>query len=256
MAARSITLPFRTTARLEAALTAPEASAVREAPAWDVSADADAMVAEDDVEYEALGVVFDDDGYRGVFADAVELRRLCTIWYLKPGDAAPAQRSIAPYRLIHAYGRWYVHALDVQREGLRTFRMDRIIDARLEEDTAPSPPADLDERLQRAGPYSATDEVNVRVRYSPKVARWIAERTTARLVHDGSAIVEHRVADPGWIVRHGCSMPARRLSRSPSRRAGGWLRRRRGRRGSRWRPCPGEFAGMARFAMEAPPGRR
>lgn len=157
---------------------------------------------EDDVEYEELELAFDDDGFRGVVADAVDLGRLCTISYLKPRDHAPAQRTIAPHRLIYAYGLWYVLARDMIRDALRFFRMDRILDARLLETPAPAPPRDIDQQLERGVPYSASDDIEVTVRYSPRIARWIAERTSRPLEQDGTTVVQHRVADPNWIVRH------------------------------------------------------
>ncbi|MBR9990556.1 MAG: WYL domain-containing protein [Gemmatimonadetes bacterium] len=158
---------------------------------------------EDDGEFEDYALAFDDDGFRSVVADAIELGRLCTIWYLKPGDVAPAYRSIAPYRLVYAEGRWYVAAFDLDREALRFFRMDRVLNAALEEDAAPDlPPVELSAFLVNGGPYMAGDDVEVSVRYSPVVARWVMERTAASAHDDGSVMVRHRVADPRWIVRH------------------------------------------------------
>jgi proteasome accessory factor C len=158
---------------------------------------------EDAVDYEEFALGFDDDGFRGVIADAMEMQRMCTIWYLKPGDAAPENRSIAPYRLMYAEGTWYVAAWDVLRHGLRFFRMDRVLNADVTEAAAPELPVEaLDSLLSRGVAYSAADDVEVRVRYSPRVARWVAERAAAPLENDGSIVLHHRVADIRWIVRH------------------------------------------------------
>jgi predicted DNA-binding transcriptional regulator YafY len=187
--------------RLEDGLAAP--STVRDdAVAYTMAPSAAIPAVAGDVEYEELELAFDDDGFRGVIADAIEQGRVCTIAYLKPGDVAPMQRRIAPYRLVYARGTWYVAAHDVHREGLRIFRMDRMLDAQLETDAAPPAPAALEQVLAQGVPYAASDEVEVSVRYSPRIARWIAERTATQLEHDGSAVVRHRVADPRWIVRH------------------------------------------------------
>jgi predicted DNA-binding transcriptional regulator YafY len=157
----------------------------------------------DDVEFEdGFMLGFDDDGFRGVVADAIELGRMCTLWYLKPGDLAPMHRTVAPYRLVHANGTWYVAALDTEREGMRFFRMDRVLDATLSEDAAPPPPGELQDMLRGGAPYIARDEVEVSVRYSPRVARWVMEHAPACVEEDGSVVVTHRVADPRWIVRH------------------------------------------------------
>ena len=181
-------------ARLEAQLVAPDSTPAERHDARD---------GEPDVEYDALALAFDDDGFRGVVADAIELNRMCTIWYLKSGDIAPMHRRIAPYRLMHANGMWYVAAYDEEREALRFFRMDRVLDATLLVEQSPPAPPELDAVLARGAPYSGADETDVIVRYSPRVARWIVERAPhARLEDDGSALLTHRVADPRWIVRH------------------------------------------------------
>jgi proteasome accessory factor C len=195
--------------RLEAELCAPEVVTVhemREAPLpalYTPTPDPAHAGFDSDVEFEDYALAFDDDGFRGVVADAIDLARLCTIWYLKPGDVAPAYRSIAPYRLVHAEGKWYVAAHDLDREALRFFRLDRVLNAVLEEEDAPPVPAvELEALLQNGAPYMAGDDMEVCVRYSPRVARWIAERTASYADDDGSIMVRHRVADPRWIVRH------------------------------------------------------
>jgi predicted DNA-binding transcriptional regulator YafY len=45
--------------------------------------------------------------------------------YLAHSGAA-SRRSVEPYRLVHDRGRWYLVAWDVDRDGWRTFRVDRI----------------------------------------------------------------------------------------------------------------------------------
>jgi predicted DNA-binding transcriptional regulator YafY len=194
--------------RLEADLRAPETITVQEMRVVSLSsytstADRSDDSFDSDVEFEDYALAFDDDGFRGVVADAIDLARQCTIWYLKPGDVAPAYRSIAPYRLVYAEGKWYVAAYDLDREALRFFRLDRVLNVRLDDEDAPAVPAlELESFLTRDGPYMPGDDMEVRVRYSPRVARWITEHTAVRAEDDGSVIVRHRVADPRWIVRH------------------------------------------------------
>jgi proteasome accessory factor C len=159
----------------------------------------------DDVEYDEdarFMLAFDDDGFRGVVADAIELGRVCSIWYLKPGELTPARRLIAAWRLIYAEGMWYVAAHDLERDGLRFFRMDRILDASLAGEAVPEPPAGLDALLAQGAPFIATEDMEVDVRYSPRIASWIIERTKCEAEEDGSVVVRHRVADPRWLVRH------------------------------------------------------
>ena len=42
-------------------------------------------------------------------------------------DGTPTTRSIEPHRLVHAAGRWYLVAFDLDRAGWRTFRVDRLL---------------------------------------------------------------------------------------------------------------------------------
>jgi predicted DNA-binding transcriptional regulator YafY len=189
--------------RLEAGLVAPDPTL---APARDVHPlYSPASAVEEDVEYDDVPfeLAFDDDGFRGTIADAIELRCTCGIAYLKPGSRAPEDRRIAPYRLVYADGTWYAAAHDLDRAELRFFRLDRVLGATLHEAShAPPPPADLDEVLRAGAPFIARDDVEVEVRYSPQVARWICERVRCAPADDGSVTVQHRVADARWLVRH------------------------------------------------------
>src|SRR5688572_25448050 len=129
--------------RLEAELAAPDVH-LREA-----GAAYEPAVAESEVAYEEHALAFDDDGFRSVVADAIEQRRCCTLSYLKPGDRGPMQRRIAPYRLIHADGMWYVAAYDLEREALRLFRMDRVLNGSVDDEPAPPEPPGLATLLSR-----------------------------------------------------------------------------------------------------------
>jgi predicted DNA-binding transcriptional regulator YafY len=40
------------------------------------------------------------------------------------------------------------------------------------------------------------------IRYSPRIARWIAEREEGDQEEDGSFTVSHPLADDAWAVRH------------------------------------------------------
>jgi predicted DNA-binding transcriptional regulator YafY len=54
-----------------------------------------------------------------------------------------------------------------------------------------------------AGRAFASDTARrMTVRYSPRIARWVAEREGVALADDGSLTLEHPVADESWAVRH------------------------------------------------------
>jgi predicted DNA-binding transcriptional regulator YafY len=57
--------------------------------------------------------------------------------------------------------------------------------------------------VQERGRAFASDTTQrMTVRYSPRIARWVAEREGATLAEDGSLTLEHPVADESWAIRH------------------------------------------------------
>jgi predicted DNA-binding transcriptional regulator YafY len=58
-------------------------------------------------------------------ADACQSLHLLTFGY-RGRDAAATTRTVEPHRLVHAGRRWYLVARDRDRDGWRTFRVDRI----------------------------------------------------------------------------------------------------------------------------------
>jgi proteasome accessory factor C len=135
--------------------------------------------------------------------DAARERRRCRIRYLKPAAREPEERTIEPYVVLLAEGRRYVVAHCRGSDGMRVFRVDRIVGLALEEERF-EVPAGFDPRayVTNGIVYRAEVEVPVRVRYSPRIARWIREKGPVEEGPDGSVEVTHRVADPHWAVRH------------------------------------------------------
>jgi proteasome accessory factor C len=145
----------------------------------------------------AIDVDIGMDEVRGVLADAITRQRLAVLTYLKPGSA-PAERKVAPRRLLYANGQWYVAARDMASGEDRNFRLDRVLHAEVLGEAAPAlsdAPADFSFHTDGA-------ELEARVRYSPRVARWIAEESGANCEPDGSLVLTHQVADAQWLVRH------------------------------------------------------
>lgn len=154
--------------------------------------------------FEAADLRPDPAGVRETLSLAMEARRVCRIRYLKPGQEAPDDRMLHPYGLVHGEGHWYLLAHCDASGGVRTFRLDRILSAEGTDLTFPAPegfrPQD---HIQGGRVFQAEEKVEVTVRYSPAVARWIAERETGgEAAADGTLTVRYPVADPNWIVRH------------------------------------------------------
>lgn len=143
------------------------------------------------------------DALRALIIDAARRRIRVRISYLKPGAEEPEDRRVEPYAVVHAEGRWYVIGRDPDVDGVRTFRTDRILDAALD-DAVFEVPADFDpdDHVRDGRAFSGGGETEVVVRYTGRAAPWLLERGEGEAQEDGSVVVRHRVADPGWLVRH------------------------------------------------------
>jgi predicted DNA-binding transcriptional regulator YafY len=143
------------------------------------------------------------DALRALIVDAARRRRRVRLLYLKPDAEAPEERSVDPYTVAYAEGRWYVVGHCPERDDVRVFRMDRVLEA-TPGDATFDPPADFDpaDWITDGRVYSAGQEIEVVVRYSGRVAPWLLERGEGEVQEDGGVVVRHRVSDIGWIVRH------------------------------------------------------
>ncbi len=123
--------------------------------------------------------------------------------YCKPGDEAPSHRVVHPYALAHGEGQWYLLAHCQEAGEVRVFRFDRIMEASTADASFRVPQEfDPEAYLQGHRIYRGAEEMEARVRYSPRIARWIAERESGEWDPEGGFTVSHQVADPRWIVRH------------------------------------------------------
>lgn len=143
------------------------------------------------------------EGVRALLGDAARERRRCRLWYLKPGAAEPEPRDVDPYVLLVTEGKWYVVGLCHRSAAVRVFRLDRVVEAGLL-DEGFEVPADFDPEAYVSGGrvYRAGSDVEVAVRYSARIARWIAEQGPVETLDDGSVVVRYRVADSRWVVSH------------------------------------------------------
>jgi proteasome accessory factor C len=122
---------------------------------------------------------------------AIDEHRLVEIEYLKPDEQAVATRTVEPYSIERRLPFWYVHTWDTERDQARSYRLDRMRDARpLDATFEPRPGFDP------AWQHAVT---TARVWYSPAVARWEVEKG-ARPRVDGSALAERAVGSVEWLI--------------------------------------------------------
>ena len=137
-------------------------------------------------------VVRAEEGLVARLTDGIRSRRLVELEYLKEGEETPTTHLVEPYVLERELPHWYVHTWDRTRDAKRSFRLDRMKDARLLRQRF-EPREDFE-------PDRLRDARLARVHFSPEVARWRLERGTARPLVDGSAVEETAVGSPLWLV--------------------------------------------------------
>lgn len=134
---------------------------------------------------------------------ALRTRRKLALTYRRGGDAALSARTICPYSLVFAAGAWYLVAHCETSDGLRIFRLDRVETLHALAEGYRVPAGFAVEPLLRDDRLFASDRPRtMTVRYSPRIARWIAERHVGITGEDGTLVVEHPLADVSWGVRH------------------------------------------------------
>lgn len=87
------------------------------------------------------------------------------------GGAYPhgEKRDLDPYALIHRWGWWYVVGFCHLRQSLRTFRVDRISELALTDQTFAFP-ADFDIHAYMAQEWQNIPQMKVRMRFAPQFA--------------------------------------------------------------------------------------
>jgi predicted DNA-binding transcriptional regulator YafY len=129
-------------------------------------------------------------------------RRLHLRYYV-PGRDEATERDVDPMRLLVVEGRSYLEGWCLRAEGVRLFRLDRVLGLELL-DIPSAPPAeavgvDVDQGLFRPSP----DDVHVVIELSA-AGRWVAEYYPCESVTDlpdGRLRVVLRTPDTGWVRR-------------------------------------------------------
>src|SRR5262249_33786253 len=78
-----------------------------------------------------------------LLAETIRRRRRVSVSY-RTFEGEESKRTLSPYGLVVHSGRWYLAAHDHGRAALRTFRVDRVRRAAIDDDAAEPPPEDFD----------------------------------------------------------------------------------------------------------------
>lgn len=136
---------------------------------------------------------------------ALERGVVVTLDYQRPEEPTSSPRRVRPYALVRAHANVYIVGHCERAGALRVFRLDRVTEATLTDDTF-LVPADfrVEQVLQQGRVFQQDEDLvpTLHIRYSPRVARWIAEREGVACDADGGLEVAYPLADEGWAVRH------------------------------------------------------
>lgn len=146
----------------------------------------------------------DDRELSQLISRAAHDRRVIELDYYKPNEDEFSHRRVEPYALINGREGWYVAAYDPSREDVRHFRLDRIRDAQVLDDTFERRP-EVDPAADVAG-WPRTGELpasrTARVWVSPERARWERERRRiSEELEDGALVTQIAFAGVDWLVR-------------------------------------------------------
>ena len=126
-----------------------------------------------------------------VLAAGIRERRLVEIEYQKEGEQTWSKRVVEPYALERELPNWRVHTWDQTRDAERSFRLDRMRNARVTDNAFEPRPGFEPSRFR--------DARTVRVLYTKPIARWKLEHG-ARLLKDKTALSEMPVGSVEWLV--------------------------------------------------------
>jgi proteasome accessory factor BC len=146
----------------------------------------------------------DDSGVARQISEAIVENRLVELEYYKENEDDLVKRKVEPYALTNGREGWYVASFDPARDGMRHFRLDRIKQATVtDESFEPRPEVDPGAEVDgwlRTGEVEASRSARVWV--APERARWAREaRRVVEERSDGAVVVELSFAGVDWLVR-------------------------------------------------------
>ena len=150
-------------------------------------------------------------------AGALLQRKRLAIRYHSRSDNAETRREISPQRLTHYRDNWYLDAWCHQHNGLRSFAVDRLREAKLLEQAAQDIAEEkLDAHFASGyGIFAGQPKQTAILRFTPERARWVAEeqwhpQQQGLTLDDGRYELRIPYADPRELVmdilKHGAEV--------------------------------------------------
>jgi predicted DNA-binding transcriptional regulator YafY len=140
-------------------------------------------------------------------AGALAQRQRLRMRYYTRASERRDERDVSPQRLVHYRDNWYLDAWCHLREGLRTFAIDAIEEARaLDESAIDVPEADVDAHFAASYGIFAGPAVHEAVlRFSPERARYVAKERWHRdqqghMLEDGRYELRVPYGNPAELV--------------------------------------------------------
>ena len=118
----------------------------------------------------------DEAAFRCVCSAVLERKQL-SFEYRARSTGEKTRRTVSPQRITHYRDNWYLDAWDHERDGLRSFSVDRISAARmLDADARDIDEATLDEHLSGSyGIFSGAPKGWATIVFNERAARWVAD---------------------------------------------------------------------------------
>ena len=134
---------------------------------------------------------------------AVHEPQVVHMLYRSSSQPMPAWRDLDPYALAFRWGWWYVVGYCHKRHAVRSFRVDRILELELSEQSFELP-AGFDVRAYLEQEFRDQPGLDVRMRFSPQAAHVaLGNRTYWETVEeqpDGSVVVSFTAPDLAWAA--------------------------------------------------------
>jgi proteasome accessory factor C len=143
----------------------------------------------------------DDSDVARVLSEGIAAHRLVEIEYYKENEDDFTKRKIEPYQLANGREGWYVVSHDLERDDMRTFRLDRIRSAKVRaKEFEPREGVEADTHgWLRTGEVEGSQIA--RIWWSPERARWAREdKHVVEELKDGAVIAEQPFQGTDWLV--------------------------------------------------------